>query len=246
MPSRNPRAQRCSCAGTPPADARTTSSGFVRRPSAEPLLGRERRVVVDADDVIGDVAVGVVLKVVPQRRRPSSRQLHRLVHALAVEPADAAIVEPQLVVGVPVRAADPASEIVRHARHAIAADAGSGAHDLLDFGGQRRRHALVGVDGEDPVVGGDVGGVVPLRAVALPSRGSRCARRSAARSSTVSSALWESTTTISSAHLTDSSAPSILAASLRVMTVTVSFTWGSVALGGAAGRSAGRKFGKAR
>ena len=135
---------------------------------AEPLFGRQRRVMVDADDVIGNVAVGVVLKIVPQRRRPSSRQLHRLVHALAVEPPDAAIVEAQLIVRIPVRAADPASEIVRHARHAEAADVGPGAHDLLDFGCQRRRNALVGIDGQNPVVGGDGGGVVPLRAVPFP------------------------------------------------------------------------------
>src|SRR4030095_11954400 len=45
---------------------------------------------------------------------------------------------------------------------------------------------------------------------------------------TVSSVLWESTTMISSAQATESRQAAMLEDSLRVMTVTVSFTLGSV------------------
>ena len=133
-----------------------------------PFLGGKRRVVIDAGDVIRDVAIRVVLEVVMERARTSLFQLHRLVHALAVEAADTSIVEPQLIVGIPIGSANPAAQVVRHARHAIAAHRRPCTHDLLDLGGELRRNPLVGVDRQDPVVGGDLGGVVALRAVARP------------------------------------------------------------------------------
>ena len=56
---------------------------------------------------------------------------------------------------------------------------------------------------------------------------------------TVSSVLWESTTMISSAQATDSRQAAMLEDSLRVMTVTVSFTPGSVQDRGSGARGLG-------
>ena len=87
-----------------------------------------------------------------------------------------------------------------------------------------RADTFVRIEREDPVVRGDLGRVVLLRAVTGPLPNFDAGRPSGARSTTVSSVLPESTTMISSAQATDWSAASMWRASSRVMTVTVSFT----------------------
>ena len=66
----------------------------------------------------------------------------------------AAVVEAQLVVGIPVGRADPASEMERDSRHPVAGGVGLALQHTADLGGQLGRHPFVGVEREDPVVAG--------------------------------------------------------------------------------------------
>jgi hypothetical protein len=96
------------------------------------------------------------------------RTLDRLVDRVFTPARGAAVVQPDVVVGIPVRAANPLSEVVRNAGDLVAADGGTCPEQRLDLGGQRRGHALVGIEGENPVIRGEILGMVLLRAVAGP------------------------------------------------------------------------------
>ena len=86
------------------------------------LPRRQRRVVVDAIEVIAQVAVGVVLQLLRQLPGwPVDR--HRLVDVAALPPRRAPVVEPRLEVGIEVGRPDPAPEMERDARHAVPARA---------------------------------------------------------------------------------------------------------------------------
>ena len=204
------------------------------------LLGGERRVAVDGGEVIADVAIGVVLQVVRAAGPARRPELHRLVDAPAVPLAGAAVVEAQLVVGIPVGAADPAPEVVADAR-ARGSRGAAGSAASSDWISAASAGVTRSSASSDRIQSCEAqrGGVVLLRAVARATPASRRARCSCRAIAAVSSVLSESTTTISSAQATDASAASRFAASFRVMTVTVSFgTDGSVLRHGrtAAGR----------
>src|SRR5581483_2775723 len=131
------------------------------------LHRRQRRVLVDPFDLIAQVLERVMLEIVRELRRRSV-DLHRFMDVAALPPAGPAVVEAHLVVGIEVRRPDPAAEMKRDARHAIAAMARLAREDRCDFAGERRRDALVGVEREDPVVRRLVGGEILLIDVAGP------------------------------------------------------------------------------
>ena len=150
-----------------------------------------------------DVAVGVVLELAAAARlaRPSSS--NGLVDAPPVPAPGAAIVEPELVVGIPVRAANPPAQVPasRAERDNRARPARSPAarefRPRAPASRARRRRATESSR---------------WRRRRRRSSSARCSRASrgpprgrlaAARSPTVSSVLPESTTTISSAQATD-------------------------------------------
>ena len=101
----------------------------------------------------GDVAVGEVLQVVAQLA-DRAVGLHRFVDAAQLPARAPPVVEAQLVVGVPVGRANPAAEVPGHARNANPATAGSPASSRPDAARQLGRDALVGVNRQNPVVGG--------------------------------------------------------------------------------------------
>ena len=84
------------------------------------LPRRQRRVAVDAIEVIAQVAVRVVLQLL---RQLADGAVHddRLVHVLALPARRAPVVEARLIVGIEVGGADPAPEMKGDARDAIAA-----------------------------------------------------------------------------------------------------------------------------
>src|SRR5262249_23900490 len=102
-------------------------------------------------EVVRDAAIGEVLEIVPEHtRRPD--QVDRLVDRTIVPTTGPAIVEPQLIVGIPVCAPNPATQIVCDAWNAVSARSGSGAEYAANLLRQLRRDALVGVDRQDPVI----------------------------------------------------------------------------------------------
>ena len=89
-------------------------------------LGGERRVAIDRLEVIGDVAIGVVLQLAAQASDGAVDGAP--TRARTAGPlGGASIVEPQLLVGVPVGGANPASEMDGDARNAEAGGRGSAA-----------------------------------------------------------------------------------------------------------------------
>jgi hypothetical protein len=117
--------------------------------------------------MVADVAVGIVVQIVSETPRLPV-QADRLVDRTAVPFTGPPIVQPQLEVWIPVGTPDPAAEIVRDPGNAIAPGPGFRREQRPDFVGQRRGHPFVGVQGQDPVVRRDRGGVVLLRAEPRP------------------------------------------------------------------------------
>ena len=78
----------------------------------------------------------------------------RFVHVTSGPFGRAPIVKPELVVGIPVRGPYPAAEVPRDARDAVRRVVGI-RHPGLNLFRQLRRHALVRIQGEDPVIGRD-------------------------------------------------------------------------------------------
>ena len=182
------------------------------------------RVAVDRLEMIGDVAVGVVLQLAAQLRRPRRAPSPPRARSCRSTRADAPVVEAQLIVGIPVGRPDPAAEVPGDARDAErrVRPASAASVDLISAA-SCRRHPLVGVERQNPVVARDRRGVVLLRRRSRATRGRRRDRCAGARSPRCRRCSRESTTTISSAHATDASAAPMSAASFLVMTVTESF-----------------------
>src|SRR5262249_37887638 len=79
------------------------------------------------------------------------------------------IVEPRLEVRIPARVLDPTAQIEGHSRHLEARAPGFALRaQPLDLRGKLRRDAFVGIQTEDPIVRGLLGGEVFLRGVAGP------------------------------------------------------------------------------
>src|SRR6516225_10327111 len=91
-----------------------------RAVAGDQIVRRERRVAVDRLQMVADVAVREMLEIPGEARGLGALQRDRLVHPALLPFAGAAIVETQLIVRIPVGAADPASEIPGEARNAIA------------------------------------------------------------------------------------------------------------------------------
>ena len=225
---RGSRAAGCSCAGTPPAPC-TTRSKRRRAASALVHLPRgERRVVVDAVQVIAQIAVGVVLQLLRQLPdRPVDG--HRLVHVLALPARGAAVVEPGLEVGIEVGGADPAPEVKRDARHPVGApSAGRAASSAwissASAGVTRSSASSEKIQSLRRQAGGEVLLIDPAGPVAR----SRRARPWPRAMATVSSVLPQSTTTISSAQTALSMAAPMWSASFMVMMVTVTGGTGGI------------------
>ena len=119
----------------------------------------------------------------------------RLVHVLALPARRAPVVETRLIVGIEVGGPHPSSQMKGDARHAKGAFRRVAGDDLPDFIRELRRHALVGVEREDPVVRRDGGGVVLLIHIAWP-RAAHTRTPLPVAIATVSSLLPESTTRI--------------------------------------------------
>src|SRR3954466_4507267 len=117
--------------------------------------------------MVRDVAVRVMLKLVTKTAGRAIR-LHGLMDATSVPARRAAVVETQLVVRIPICRSDPASQIPRDARNAIAALRRGFLSQLSDFLGEIRGDALVGIERQYPVVRRETRRVVLLRAVAGP------------------------------------------------------------------------------
>ena len=133
-------------------------------PLGQPLFRGERRVAIDGGEVVRNVAIGVVLqRVVQQPGRPT--QLDGLMHRPSVPTACTPVVETQLIVRIPVGRPDPAADVPGHARDPVTAGRRLTIHEGANLGRELRRHALVGVERQDPVVRCQSRGVILLRAV---------------------------------------------------------------------------------
>src|SRR5947209_8145751 len=81
------------------------------------LSRRPRRVTIDRLEMIADVAVREMLQLTTQASdRPAHG--HRFVHVAPGPLSRATVVEPQLVIGIPVGRPHPASQMPRYPRHA--------------------------------------------------------------------------------------------------------------------------------
>src|SRR3989442_13422641 len=102
--------------------------------------------------MLGRVANRVMKQIAAQPRNLSIC-LQGLVYVVASPASTLAIVEPQLVIGTPARMLYPAAEIEREPGHLEPRRFRFGAAlDLLYLAGQLRRHSLIGVEAEDPIV----------------------------------------------------------------------------------------------
>ena len=91
------------------------------------------------------------------------------VHVTARPSGGAAIVEPQLIVRIPVGRSNPPTEMPGHPRDPVCRVGWRPTCERgLDFGGELRRHALVGVERQDPVVARDRRRVILLIDVSRP------------------------------------------------------------------------------
>src|SRR4029077_7394524 len=93
----------------------------------------------------------VVFELVCQVSMPAV-DLHGLVYVPPLPARGPAIVEAKLIVRIEVGGGPPPAEVKRDARQAVAAQGRLGGKERLDLRGERRRHALVRVQREDPVV----------------------------------------------------------------------------------------------
>ena len=130
------------------------------------LAGGERRVAIDRLEVIGDVAVRVVVQLVLQASDGALAATDSCTYAPVH--GGASIVEPQLIVGVPVGGANPPSEVMRDSRNPVPGVPRIGGERRSNLGGQGAGDPFVGVERQDPVVSGQRRGEVLLRRVACP------------------------------------------------------------------------------
>ena len=186
------------------------------------LARRESRVVIDAIELIAEIAKRVVLKLVDELTG-AAVDGDRLVNVESIPARRPAVIESGLEIRIEVRRPYPASEVVGDARNPIPRAGWLGREERADLRGQRRRNPFVGVEREDPVVGGQAVGEGLLIGHSWSTRGSRCVHLSIGAIATVSSVLPQSTTMISSAQAALSMASAMWSASLRVMMVTETF-----------------------
>src|SRR5690606_27975502 len=118
-------------------------------------------------DVVGDVAIRIVPERFCQLTWATRRERDRLVHTTLLPPSRPPIVEAELVVRIPVGRAEPAAEVPRDARYAIALGRRR-VEDALNLPREVRRDTFVGVDGKNPVVPGVVCGEVLLGGIPGP------------------------------------------------------------------------------
>src|SRR4051812_16756925 len=126
------------------------------------------RVAFHPRQMIAERAIGVMLEIAVERadRAVDARVLVDL--AIAAPAAAAPVEKAQHAIGIRVAVAQVRTEIFGRAREAIAGVARKSAVALaLDLIAQLRRHALVGVEAEDPVVRGHANREIFLRAVAV-------------------------------------------------------------------------------
>ena len=170
-------AQRGSCAGRRAAGGRRSAAGR-RGGRLSCICARgERRVAIDRLEVIGDVAIGDSAAA----RRAAVRSLPSTdTDSCTYAPGPlrgAPVVEAQLMVRDTSRSCESSG---RGARSPAASGTPRmrriGGEGRSDLGRQRRRHALVGVERQNPVVGGQRRGEVLLRDVARPTAARRRGR----------------------------------------------------------------------
>src|ERR1022692_4762512 len=94
---------------------------------------------------------------------------HAFMHEIAHPPGFAAVVEADFAIRIPAAVVDPASQIAGQAGHGVGVEARAGFLQVQDFGLQRFAERLIGVEGEDPLVSGLLGGPILLAGVAAPS-----------------------------------------------------------------------------
>jgi hypothetical protein len=111
----------------------------------EHLPGRQRRVAVDAIEVVAQVAVRVVQQFVAQASGRSVH-LHRLVDVPPGPPGAATIVEACLEIRVEVGRANPASQVIRDAGHAISRMVRRARQQRTNLRRQIGRQTLIGIE----------------------------------------------------------------------------------------------------
>jgi len=89
------------------------------------------------------------------------------VHVLSRPRRAAAVVQAQLIVRVPIRGANPASQVPRHSRHAIRLVGGIGQSGL-NLLRECRGDSFIGIKRQNPVVRGEGSREVLLRDVPRP------------------------------------------------------------------------------
>jgi hypothetical protein len=117
--------------------------------------------------MMGEIAIGEVLEVLREHAH-GAVGLHGLVDVPRHPPRAAAIVETQLIVGIPVRRPNPSPKMPGHPRDSTAGDSRVGGQRGPDFSRELRRDALVGIDRQNPVVRRLGCGEVLLLGVAWP------------------------------------------------------------------------------
>ena len=226
-----------SCAGTRRADAPPASAPRRAPPVLEHLPRGQRRVAVHR--LAGDARCRDRRSAAARRRRSTTgpSAVDRFVDVAARSSARAAGRRAAAGSRDTSRWSDPAARGERSpAACGKPATAGSPARIARISSASGRRDALVGVERQDPVVAGLRGGEVLLRDVAGPRPDDHLVGVACARWPRCRRCCRQSTTMISSAQATDASAAAMLAASLRVMTVTDTLRHG----GSVTGRRAGQ------
>ena len=104
-------------------------------------------------------------------RQSADRAVNRdaFVNVIADPAGAAAVIQPQLVVGIPSRMTNPAAQVKRQARHLETGDRRRfGLLQRFDLAPQCRADHFVGVEAEYPIVTGLGGGKILLRRIAGP------------------------------------------------------------------------------
>src|SRR5262249_31318024 len=105
--ARNVIAQECQRRMAGELQQARATAGFLH------LHGGVRRVAIDGLEVIGNIAIRVVFDLAVEAT-DGAVDGDRFVHVLSGPPGTAAIVEPQLIVGIPIGGANPATEMPGH------------------------------------------------------------------------------------------------------------------------------------
>src|SRR5262245_60819127 len=124
----------------------------VRPPSAlVHLPRRQAAVVIDPIEMVAEVPVGVVLKLMLQLAHRAVGD-DRLMNVLSLPARRAPVVQPRLMIRIEISGSDPSAEVKGDAGNAKGAFRRLTRHDLAYFSGERWRDPFVGVERKDPVV----------------------------------------------------------------------------------------------